>query len=116
MTHSSAVVLLRRRALRSDEHRASRELQVVGGASPLVRWCRSSLDAITHARKPTERDLANLADLSTVCTDPIAWLMRELLHSCVGRRVRALLAPPENGAEDNRSTLGRTRDGPAFPP
>ena len=66
-------------------HAASTE--VVRGASPWARWWQSSLDAITHAREPAEGDLADLADLSMVCMDPTAWLMRELLHGCVGQRV-----------------------------
>jgi SAM-dependent methyltransferase len=77
--------LFERCGLRNITHKASTE--VVRGASPWARWWQSSLDAITYAREPTERDLADLADLSEVCTDPTAWLMRELLHSCVGQRV-----------------------------
>jgi SAM-dependent methyltransferase len=77
--------LFERCGLTNIVHRASTE--VVRGFSPWARWWQSSLDAITHARNPTKRDLADLADLSAVCTDPTAWLMRELLHSCVGQRV-----------------------------
>jgi len=78
-------VLFDRCGLTNIAHRATTE--VVRGASPWARWWQSSLDAITHAGQPTERHLGDLADLSAVCTDSSAWLMRELLHSCVGQRV-----------------------------
>ena len=77
--------LFERCGLTNITHHASTE--VVLGGSPWARWWHSSLDAITHAREPTPRDLTDLADLSAVCTDRSAWLMRELLHSCVGQRV-----------------------------
>jgi SAM-dependent methyltransferase len=64
----------------------SAKTEVVRGGSPWARWWQLSLEAITLASDPTERDLGDLASLSAPCTDPTAWLMRELLHSCVGRR------------------------------
>jgi hypothetical protein len=72
-------------------HEASTE--VVRGASPWARWWQASLDAIRASGlsvgSPLEAPGREHEALTTPCTDPSVWLLRELLHVCWGQRASA---------------------------
>jgi SAM-dependent methyltransferase len=84
-------VLFERCGLQNVSHEASTE--VVRGASPWARWWQASLDAIRASGlsvgSPLEAPGREHEALTTPCTDPSVWLLRELLHVCWGQRASA---------------------------
>jgi len=68
--------------------RADGHTELVRGGSDWARWYRQSLDVIHNAAAGAVTDARQREHELIVAAlgDPSAWFMRELLHSCTGRR------------------------------
>jgi SAM-dependent methyltransferase len=78
-------VLFERAGLVDIRHEATTE--VVPGGSPWARWWADSMEVVAAQLVPLH--VAGESDINAVCApfrDPTAWVMRELLHACWGRR------------------------------
>ena len=81
-------VLFDRAGLIDIRHEATTE--VVPGGSPWARWWLESIQTAATQVAPPHRAVAG--DIAAVCApfrDPTAWVTRELLHACRGRRREA---------------------------
>lgn len=79
--------LFERCGLRDIRHDARTE--VVRGGSPWARWWAVTLEVINElgGGGAVESHRRELEVITTALADPTVWLLRELLHTCRGRRV-----------------------------
>jgi len=77
--------LFSRAGLVDIRHEANTE--VMRGGSPWARWWADSMEVVNAQLSPSH--VAAESDVKAICApflDPTAWVTRELLHACWGRR------------------------------